>query len=464
MSEVQKNTALTSLQSNDSARLSVKQSDTSFASYLEKQQETQKSIDKKQVEDKVVEKSNTEKVAQNNVVKKDKNTKNDVSKTASKDSVSKKSDKTVTNDDEKKDAKNNDKVSKNDDKIVKNDKSENTIQKVPLASKNATKSTESKTEKTLSKKDKVVKNTVISQFAKVSESKLGQEKQAVQELNTGKGEKKSQGTKADNETIDDKTTEEQLALVGQSATKKLLSSADILIAKSDTDKSTKDSTKKSKKDDTLIKIIDERSPVFQSKNATTEKIVTSVKTDSNGNAQLTLNLTGQNAPQAVVATPDATTPNSFSQMLNENLQKNAQEFVKAGSIALKDNNKGTINLILHPDDLGNVKINLEISDNVLKGKIVVATKEAYKAFQDNLANLKQAFATNGFDSTSFDVMWSGSGADQSFSGGSNQSQSGKNPFARYYEDGLAELSDLDSFKTDLSYNNEDDRKYIDITA
>ncbi|HZK20172.1 MAG TPA: flagellar hook-length control protein FliK [Treponemataceae bacterium] len=240
-----------------------------------------------------------------------------------------------------------------------------------------------------------------------------------------------------------------------------VTNAEVFIANdSDVQKS---KTKKLGADEPLIKVIDERTTVTQLEKSA-EKRTGTIKSDSNKNVQMTLDLAGRNTPQNNVqgqVLADGATKNNFSQMLSEHLQKNTQEFVKAGTIALKDNDTGTIDLLLNPNDLGNVKIKLEISDNILKGKIIVATKEAYNAFQESLSSLKQAFNASGFDTSSFDLAWTGSDASQSFAGNSEKEQSNKNPFAPYYEEGLADLEEF--VESELSYNGSE-RMYIDITA
>ncbi len=143
--------------------------------------------------------------------------------------------------------------------------------------------------------------------------------------------------------------------------------------------------------------------------------VRTVSYDGNGNAEMQLSLPETALPGA---NPDAVVtegvPRSdFASMLSKEISTNAGEFVRAGSIVLQDNNKGSINLILRPEELGNVKIKLELSDNQISAKIVVATQEAYEAFKQNMNDLKNAFAASGFETNGFDLTWAGSQNDSS---------------------------------------------------
>lgn len=104
-----------------------------------------------------------------------------------------------------------------------------------------------------------------------------------------------------------------------------------------------------------------------------------------------------------VAAGDAST---FQRMLSNQLLNQAPEFVKAGSIILRDNNNGTINLNLKPESLGNVKITLHVSDKGIEGQIVVASKEAFEAFSQNMDNLKQSFRQSGFDAANLSLSLS----------------------------------------------------------
>ena len=145
---------------------------------------------------------------------------------------------------------------------------------------------------------------------------------------------------------------------------------------------------------------------------------------------------------------------NFQAMLSNQLQNVAPEFVKAGSLVLKDNDQGTINLILHPDDLGNVKIHLSLDGKTLSGHITVATKEALQVFKDNSETLREAFIKNGFDTANFDVSMNNGGSFNQNMGFEGQDD-GRNLVAkRMYgnsAEGLsAELDDIFENAEDIS--------------
>lgn len=118
---------------------------------------------------------------------------------------------------------------------------------------------------------------------------------------------------------------------------------------------------------------------------------------------------------------------TFQAMLSSSVQENAGEIVKAGNIILKDNNQGSINLILKPEALGNVKISLNLNDKVISGQINVQSQEAFEAFKENLESLKQAFAQSGFETGTFDLNFS----QQSFAQSGNNSN-GENQAASFF--------------------------------
>jgi flagellar hook-length control protein FliK len=139
----------------------------------------------------------------------------------------------------------------------------------------------------------------------------------------------------------------------------------------------------------------------------------------------------------------------FSNMLADKIENQAAELVKSGTLVLKDGGKGTINLILHPEKLGNVKVKLEMSENIITGKIVVQSEEAYNALKTSLPVLKAAFSESGFDTAGFDLSWAGNHNN----GGSEQSD--KNPqWFKYAEDQMKVFdSDFADFENSAAYGN-----------
>ena len=168
--------------------------------------------------------------------------------------------------------------------------------------------------------------------------------------------------------------------------------------------------------------------------------VKTIEYDSNGNATISLSLKGEN--QVVDNGVVQTSSQDFSSMLSKEIASSANDLVKTGSIILKDNNAGTINLILNPEELGSVKIKLEISDNQITGKILVASKEAYDAFNQNLNLLKNAFIDSGFSAGGFDLAFTGSNQQGEFGQNGNQNsyaESGVNYKGGVYEQAVAEV-------------------------
>ncbi len=79
------------------------------------------------------------------------------------------------------------------------------------------------------------------------------------------------------------------------------------------------------------------------------------------------------------------------------------QIVKKASFLLRDNNQGEIKLILKPESLGRVKIQLNMNENNLVGKIIVENIRVGQIFENNLSGLSKSFEEAGFNSTSIEV-------------------------------------------------------------
>ncbi|MGL4981306.1 MAG: flagellar hook-length control protein FliK [Treponemataceae bacterium] len=189
-------------------------------------------------------------------------------------------------------------------------------------------------------------------------------------------------------------------------------------------------------------VVDERTPKNESLKAEkTSDFNQAVTIDADGNAELVMNL-NESATNALTETPAEKVKSTFASMLSREIQNNSQSFVKTGLITLRDGNAGSINLILRPEELGNVKINLELADKVLTGKIVVASEEAYNAFKNNLDSLKAAFAESGFEGAGFELSWGG-GQNEN-----NHQEDNKNIFGDVYQEAQPFFADYSEDSAD----------------
>lgn len=190
--------------------------------------------------------------------------------------------------------------------------------------------------------------------------------------------------------------------------------------------------------------------------------VTDVKVESKNTAEITMEV-ASNVQQNVTSSNDQTAASStsnFQQMLTNQIQQNASDFVKAGNILLKDNDAGSIKLILHPESLGNVKIDLQISDKNITGRIVVASAEAYNAFKDSTDSLKQAFINSGFESAGLDLSFAGQDANSNQFTKREQDNSSQFVLRRGYGD----VSDNAGFEYEENFVEISMRNSVNIVA
>ena len=219
-------------------------------------------------------------------------------------------------------------------------------------------------------------------------------------------------------------------IVSNSAKIEQISVADKKIASADDKKEKKNDVKLSVHDLRTHHLFDESDAKIASdkvvaKASEKKEINLSMQKQADGNVQMTMELAAK-AEQNITASSSqaaGATGSDFQAMLSNAVQDNAPDFVKAGNIILKDNNQGSINLILRPEGLGNVKISLNLDDKNLSAQITVQTKEAMDAFRESIPSLKQAFAESGFETGSFDLNFSNNQSNQQgFAQGENQNQ------------------------------------------
>jgi len=166
---------------------------------------------------------------------------------------------------------------------------------------------------------------------------------------------------------------------------------------------------------TFISVRDERNQAETTVTAAKSGLEKSVQVNNDGTADMTIGFSAANTGSSsrtdtetrFMEKGDGKQGQSFASMLSSELRSNAADFVKTGSIVLRNNDSGLIRLTLNPESLGNVKISLELADNRITGRITVSSKEAYEAFNENLDGLSDAFVQGGFESAGFDLSWSG---------------------------------------------------------
>ncbi|MDR1748607.1 MAG: flagellar hook-length control protein FliK [Spirochaetaceae bacterium] len=204
---------------------------------------------------------------------------------------------------------------------------------------------------------------------------------------------------------------------------------------------------------TVIEVRDERTALVN--DGAAGRVTSTVNGDGTADMSLSFSLPGQDSTGGISEGAESrSTKTVFSSMLADELQNNAGELVKTGSIILRDNNSGSIRLTLHPEELGNVKINMELTDKIISGRIVVATEEAFQAFRSSLQELRDAFIAGGFENAGFELSLASGSGEQS--GGGREG----NPRAPFYD---ASVLSADTAGEEAGYGNWF-RSEIDVLA
>jgi flagellar hook-length control protein FliK len=182
----------------------------------------------------------------------------------------------------------------------------------------------------------------------------------------------------------------------------------------------------------LRKTVQTKQQGAEGENRADEKLsapsIESKATGGSGNVEvreLSLDLRGASIDRSFGTADKSPSPASqsdFRAVLAEHLQ-NAwnSEIVQSAHIVLRDGDSGIIRLRLKPESLGSVKIELNLTDNNISGRIVVESDEAKSAFERNMNELADAFKRGGFESASLQVsVGSGSGSGGRPGGGAEE--------------------------------------------
>jgi flagellar hook-length control protein FliK len=100
---------------------------------------------------------------------------------------------------------------------------------------------------------------------------------------------------------------------------------------------------------------------------------------------------------------------TFADMLTRKLDGGlTSDIVRQAAIVLKDGGQGVIRLSLKPETLGSVKIQLEMSENNIMGRIIVDSGDALRAFDKVVPSMEQAFKDSGFETATLSASLSNS--------------------------------------------------------
>lgn len=204
--------------------------------------------------------------------------------------------------------------------------------------------------------------------------------------------------------------------------------------------------------------VDDKKPV--------QKLNVDVKMNNSNTATITMEYANQQSEENLLSLNNQTAASegsNFQAMLNNQIQQNVPEFVKAGSVILKDNNQGTINLLLRPDNLGNVKIHLSLDGKTINGSIVVATKEAMEVFKDNAQTLREAFIESGFEGADFNVSYNNNNNGNNGQEFSNQFDDGNFLAKKIYGNNSSASGEVDTQLNEL-ISSKNDNYSINIVA
>ncbi len=104
---------------------------------------------------------------------------------------------------------------------------------------------------------------------------------------------------------------------------------------------------------------------------------------------------GMSASRAIAQTAEG-----LSRALRENVNA---EIVRSARLIVRGNDSGEIRLHLKPEQLGSVRIALQMHEGHIAGRIVVENQSVREVFEQNLAALQRAFEESGLEAGGLEV-------------------------------------------------------------
>ena len=146
--------------------------------------------------------------------------------------------------------------------------------------------------------------------------------------------------------------------------------------------------------------------------------VTGVDTDSS------IKFGGQNAQgsqtEAYVKGAASNETRTFQSAVLDQLKDGINsQIVKQAGIVVKGDGTGEIKLVMKPESLGKVRIQLSLNDNHIAGRIIVENNIVREIFESNLENLYKAFGSEGFENGGLEVSVRERGGEQGSNGRRN---------------------------------------------
>lgn len=130
------------------------------------------------------------------------------------------------------------------------------------------------------------------------------------------------------------------------------------------------------------------------------------------------------------------------QNLARQLRQNAQsDIVRQARFMFRNANSGEIRLILKPEHLGQVRIQLQLQDNHIAGRIIVENSNVRDAFEENMQDLQKAFRDQGMETGSLEVSVGQQHESAADAAGRKASQ--KSPLASLLEDSVPVLEEIE---------------------